>query len=688
AYWNPSIRTDAAGRATVQVRLPDNLTSWRATATGVSLGTHVGRGSSTMRVRKDLMVRIEAPQFMVQGDQVQVSAFLTNDTGTAQRVRLQVQTDGLTLDGDATREERVEQGRPTRITWTATPRRTGEVSLIAKAWVEGGASDGVESRVPVVPHGRLLMEQTAGELKGQGALKIEVRPGADRPTGRVVLTLSPTLMATLAQSLDDLIGFPYGCTEQTMSRFMPTVVVSEAVKSLGLPAPRQASQIPQMVAEGYTRLERMQHSDGSWGWWEHDVGDPWMTAYVLEGIWRAEKAGFPNPIDLEATYKWCREYLARAGTKEGDATARARTRSNLMYLAYALALHGQSQAAAAALDASDLRAAQGEDLAHAVLAARALGRADLASDLATRLSNALQEQAATAHWQERSYGIETTSRGFAALAAARPDHSALPKIARYIAASRKGGSWISTRDTAYAIIGLGAYMSARGEQLADLDLALLVNDRPYRRLQLSAEDAMRKDLRLTIPFEDLQEGTNRLEIRESSGRTVYYGLDTRQTVVQERLGGVAGDSGLSVERRFYRLEPTRFENGQMRLMASKDPTRRFTAGEPIRAVLTIRARQEHEFIMIEDMLPSNCRVQDRGPLDEGESWGWWYSSRDVRDDRIAFFARRLPAGTHTIEYTMRAEQPGTVRVLPATISNMYAPLSRASSPSAELEVRP
>ena len=50
--------------------------------------------------------------------------------------------------------------------------------------------------------------------------------------GRVRLTLTPTIASSMIDALNDLVDYPYGCTEQTMSRFMPAVVVGKALPDL------------------------------------------------------------------------------------------------------------------------------------------------------------------------------------------------------------------------------------------------------------------------------------------------------------------------------------------------------------------------------------------------------------------------------------------------------------------------
>jgi uncharacterized protein YfaS (alpha-2-macroglobulin family) len=91
--------------------------------------------------------------------------------------------------------------------------------------------------------------------------------------------------------------------------------------------------------------------------------------------------------------------------------------------------------------------------------------------------------------------------------------------------------------------------------------------------------------------------------------------------------------------------------------------------------------------MIEDPIPSGCRITEREYIDSGETWSYWWSQIIVRDDKAAFFMRYLPAGTQKVTYTMRAEQIGMGHALPTTISNMYDPAQTASGGESLLQVR-
>ena len=112
----------------------------------------------------------------------------------------------------------------------------------------------------------------------------------------MTLRVTPSIASSLAGGLDYLIGYPYGCVEQTLSRILPDLQVQRALRSRGLTLneaeTRRTGELNLMVREGLARLARFQHPSGAWGWWEHDTDDPWMTGYVLIGLATARAEGY------------------------------------------------------------------------------------------------------------------------------------------------------------------------------------------------------------------------------------------------------------------------------------------------------------------------------------------------------------------------------------------------------------
>ena len=104
AFWAADLVTDAAGKAHAKVEFPDSLTTWRATARGVTADTRVGGAITKTIVRKNLILRLAVPRFFVQGDEVMISALVHNYLANEKTARVSLDVKGLdVLDGAHTR---------------------------------------------------------------------------------------------------------------------------------------------------------------------------------------------------------------------------------------------------------------------------------------------------------------------------------------------------------------------------------------------------------------------------------------------------------------------------------------------------------------------------------------------------------------------------------------------------------
>lgn len=693
AFWAPQVVTDATGTATVTVPLPDNLTTWRATAYGVSARTEVGKGVSKVLANRDLMVRLETPAFLVGGDEQRVVAVVSNRSGSDAKVNVEFQVQNAKANGELRQTVSVPNGGSESVALMLSPDTPGEALITAKAWVDGGPNDGVESKVAILPHGRTIRERQAGVGSGTVSVKLNKRSTADAHVGRLRVSVAPSLAGTLTQSLDGLIDFPYGCVEQTMSRFMPLLAVSQLMQNAGLPKPRRAGEIPKMVNEGVVRLLRMQRPDGGWGWWEYGDADPFMTAYVLDGLLRAKQAGYTLGEErINNALSWAEKRLksplpeikpvTSAYEKEYQDMRRDREIDDRAYLAWLLAAHGRV-ASAKAWFASNSHPSSPLWCAYRLRANGALG-GDVQAAVGALVKTAT-DGGAVASWRERFWGVETTARCLEALITASPDHPFVAKAARYLLEQRKGRMWTSTRDTAYALLGLSRYLATTKELNAAGQIEIKLNGQTVGTVVVTS--AASQETTLDVPIGNLLAGENELQFVASGVPRVYFATELHQVDVSKDIAP-APVNGLSVERRYYKLSTQRFEDGSVKFAPGKQPVTQVNKGDLIQVQVILTSDRPREFVLIEDPLPAACRVTEREDVDSPADWGWWWDKLQIFDDRIAIFARSIPAGTSTVTYTMRAENPGRCSALPTSVSNMYDPDAVASSGGSTLEVKP
>src|SRR6266513_1415071 len=117
-------------------------------------------------------------------------------------------------------------------------------------------------------------------------------PAKVQPGSRLLgIRISPSIAGSLFSALDYLTTFPYGCVEQTMSSFLPNIIVLNTVRERGLKESLDRGALNGKIRAGLDRLYNFQHEDGGWGWWDTDESHPFMTAYVVAGLVQARSPG-------------------------------------------------------------------------------------------------------------------------------------------------------------------------------------------------------------------------------------------------------------------------------------------------------------------------------------------------------------------------------------------------------------
>src|SRR6185369_15468000 len=293
-FWQPDIVTGADGKATVDVKLPDNLTTWRATVRGVTADTRVGSALLKFVARKNLILRLETPRFMTEGDTVTLSAIVHNYLDSAKAVQISIDVTSAKLLDTGTQTVNIAKQGEHRIDWRVSANQVGEVKLLAKALTDQ-ESDAIEIPLEVVPHGLKQTIGGASTLSGENedkSISLNLPGDAHAQARSLRIEASPSIAGTLFGALDYLTAYPYCCTEQTMSSFLPNVIVAQALKETKTASIRASNDLGAKVQRGMDRLYGFQHDDGGWGWWTDDKSDAFMTAYVVDGLNLASRAGY------------------------------------------------------------------------------------------------------------------------------------------------------------------------------------------------------------------------------------------------------------------------------------------------------------------------------------------------------------------------------------------------------------
>ena len=218
ALWLPSILTGKDGKARVQVKYPDSVTQWRATARAVSRKNQFGISTGKTHTQKPLIVRLQAPRFFVAGDSLTLSALINNNTDETMKVNPSLDAEGVTITKKA-RPINIPARGEARIDWQAEVMLPGRAKLKVTA-ISKNHSDAMEKNFIIHEHGIEKFIAKSGKLRSDDfTVHLDIPKERKMDSTSLTVDIAPSMAVTMLDALPYLIDFPYGCTEQTMSRF-------------------------------------------------------------------------------------------------------------------------------------------------------------------------------------------------------------------------------------------------------------------------------------------------------------------------------------------------------------------------------------------------------------------------------------------------------------------------------------
>ena len=690
AFWVADVKTGPDGKATVKFNFPDSLTTWRTTTRGITADSKVGTAVEKVIVRKNVMVRIAVPRFFRQGDQVTISAIVHNYLPNAKTARVSMDLKGLDVIEGSTRDVNVPSRGEVKVDWRVKAGNVLQSTVLAKA-LTNEESDAMELTLPVIPYGVKMSMPRSGsisEVNGEAAQEIAF-PDRSEASGRSLqVDLSASTAGAIFGALEYLTSYPYGCTEQTMSSFLPDVIVGDAIKQLGLKPAMDEAELKKKIDAGVKRLYDFQHDDGGWGWWQTDESHVFMSAYVLAGLSQAKSIGYDlDQGRLSNAQAWVRR--AFDGDKRIIADLRA-------YMAYSLALSGMTDKQI--LDSVWEQRSDLTPYGAAMLGlAMNLANDPRVSDLAAIVEKGAIVDDQSAHWSltrdpmldfETDASPEATAFAAKFLSKVNPASPLLPKAAFWLVTHRDEGYWWdSTKQTAFVVYGLIDFLKQSGELKPDYSVEVLVNDKPVLTKRFMDADALSPSSATIRLGPDQLGQSNRVVIRKQGQGRLYWSLRGEYYSDEKKLTNV-GSFNLTLAREYFKLSPVR-QNDRIRYKL--DPLNGpVQSGDTLAVRLTVTG-SEWKYMMVEDPIPAGTEFIEHDNLyeltEKPSWWNWWFTRREFHDDRAAFFQTYFSRGAQEYVYLLKVVNPGVFRVSPGKVEPMYQPSYFATSDPLTLEVQ-
>lgn len=706
AYWEAKITTDENGEVTVEIPLPDSLTTWRLSSkavttdsTSTSLSTSlVGQSSVDVMVSLPLLIRPVTPRFFTVGDVIQLGAIVNNNTGAPIEATVMLEADGLTLVDDAEQTITVPANGQQLVRWEATVDDVPAADLTFR--VSGGEfrdatkptfGEGPDNLIPVYRYTGEDVVGTSGVLAeaGRRVEAILLPEGVDMRQGSVDVTLSPSLAAALLDALEALNEEEYMpvCAHAVTDRLLPNVATMQAIRQLDLDRAELESELDGRIQAEIDQLESLVKEGGGWGWCYSAESNPWISAYALFALVKAQQAGYT--VD-DAVLSQGTTYLNRQLDDAADLNEPYEVNRQAFFL-YVLAEQGNDVSEAADDLFSEHRALLAPYArAYLALAYELSGAAgNNQQALLADLNDSAVLSATGAHWESgpddwRNLGSDVRGTAIVvdALARLMPDNELTPQAVRWLMVARTAAHWRTGHETAWTISALTDWMTATGELDADFSYGLDVNtatmtEGTFTRANITENEQLSVPLRTLAPDE-----VNFLNFQRGAGDgRLYYTAHLDSFIDMAQVEPVS--RGITVQRVYYDADcDPEAEICQ--------PIDQVEVGQRVRVELTIIAHNDLLYARVEDPIPSGAEAVDPGlatsasdlggqvqRTDEGYRpgyWGWWVFNRiEYRDDRVVFLAEFLPAGSYQYTYFLQTNIPGEFQVMPTTARQEFFP---------------
>jgi uncharacterized protein YfaS (alpha-2-macroglobulin family) len=715
AFFEPKLVTGPDGKQRVRFKLPDNLTTYRLMAVASAEDDRFGFGETQVVASRSLMARPALPRFLRAGDTIDAGVVVSTKGLPESRVDVVAEAEGVELRGEARRTITVPSGGSVEVRFAMTAPRAGQAKLRFRV-TRGAETDAVEVTrkvdVPTSLEAVALAGQTddaQGERLGElGAIRTDV--------GGLEVKLASTALVGIGDGAEQLVRYPYGCTEQLVGRLVPMLPLRSLARDFNVPLP---GNVDAVVSETLAKILKAQRDDGSFAYWSDSPwGNPWLTAYVAWALDIAAKQGQPLPKGaLEQATGYLRGYVQRGESSQLGQATRA-------FIVDVLAMAGKPDFGATTTlfeRRKELPLFARALLAHAMATSKMDAKltAELVRELETHvvLSTAgatITENVNDAYAPLLDSTGRTTAMVLRALLAFDPKHPMGARLARGLVAMRKGGEWRSTQEAAWALLALDDYRRAQEAVAPDFEARAFLGDTLLASAPFRGRSAVEKATRVDAAklLAGGGKGGDTLAFQAVGKGTLHY--QARLRYARRDLPTSPLDRGFSVQRIVRSVRPEALRDALATL--PRGTAASAAGGDLVLVDLLVVAPNPRDYVVIDDPLPAGLEAIDAqlatstqrydvvaagglgDAMDEEESdddaraagraKNFAFYHREVHDDRVLTFVEHMPAGFYHYRYLARATTFGRFIVPPAKVECMYEPEIFGRTAASTFEVVP
>ena len=658
AFFEGPLQLDGDGKATVSFDIPQFNGTARLMAVAWTK-SGVGHATRDLVIRDPVVVTASLPKFLAPGDRSELRLDIANTDAPAGEYQIQVTTSGpATVEQPGTGSTvTLEQGGRSAVTLPVVGQYPGNGIVTVTLTGSNGLSLEQSLDLLVRPATLPVTQRQVVAIAPGSSLTVDGQLLADSILQGASVNLSVTRSAAfdMPALLMTLDRYPYGCAEQTTSRALPLLYLSELAKQSGL---ADDEGVTKRVQEAIYRVLSYQSSSGSFGLWGPGYGDLWLDAYVTDFLTRAREQKYDVP---EAAMVQALENLQNGVSYDTNAKDRG---NEIAYALYVLARNRKAAINDLRYYANTLIDDFPTPLAKAhIAAALALyGDAQGSQDTFAKAAN-MSTGLVNVSLSRSDYGssLRDNAAVLALAAESRPVPPIVPELSKIVAREWEQKTYTSTQEQAWMLL------AARAIQNGDEDMALEVNGASKTG---SYAAQMTGDALTTHPV-----------VIRNQGADPVSAVVTTVAAPAQPLS--AGGDGFTIERTYYTLD-----GAEANVMEARQNER---------YVVVLKMTETNDWpsrVLVTDLLPAGFQIDNPSLVDSAQlsNFEWLgeitATHTEFRNDRFVAAIDRSTGSARdvTLAYVVRAVTPGVYDHPAATVEDMYRPQLSARTATGRMAV--
>jgi CD109 antigen len=315
--WDTRI-VGSSGRATVQVDVPDTITTWMLQAVAMSKEKGLGIAEDQLKAFQPFFLTVDLPYSAIRGEEFPVDVAVYNYLNEQQSVVVQIEkADWFDLVDSTEKTIDIKPNDIGSASFKIRPTKLGSTSVKITARSKQ-AADAVVKSIIIDPEG-VAREGVQNLVLSNGASKTidSTLPAMIVDgSGRVYLALTSSYLTQTIDGLDSLIQMPFGCGEQNMILLAPDIFITKYLTESGQLKPEIMAKAEKLMITGYQRELTYRRSDGSFSAFGQSdkEGSLWLTAFVLKTFAQAKDLIYVDDAVLSRAADWIKSHQNSDGS--------------------------------------------------------------------------------------------------------------------------------------------------------------------------------------------------------------------------------------------------------------------------------------------------------------------------------------------------------------------------------------